>query len=301
MGLFGYSEKDFNKNSAKISAQLTDLLPRVGGKMGIGSLLNKAILAIQGMEYPQDAKGKKDGKQIEQIDERIFGLIDKLYRDLQQGKIGVMAGHASMIVDAITKSREFGEEKLSPVRLQYEEALTKLKGDIEDVIKQKADYQEELRRIEDESADLPEDSVEFEALEIQYERVEDNIAAANERFSELRIEYDSYAKELRVYAEDEEFEDLPEEITSPKDFSMFIEKLSEKKAKRAGRREQKREVLEEYQAEKRANLAKEGRGQSGLRAKRQAEEEAKLQGNVGNSEYRSSGEGKSSLRERMGR
>ena len=196
-------------------------------------------------------------------------------------------------------AKEFGEEKLSPVRLQYEEALTKLKGDIEDVIKQKAEYQEELRRIEDESADLPEDSVEFEALEIQYERVEDNIAAANERFSELRIEYDSYAKELRVYAEDEEFEDLPEEITSPKDFSMFIEKLSEKKAKRAGRREQKREVLEEYQAEKRANLAKEGRGQSGLRAKRQAEEEAKLQGNVGNSEYRSSGEGKSSLRERI--
>ena len=185
MGLFGYNKKDFNKNSGKIAKQLTDLLTKVEGKTGVEALLNKAILAVREMEYPKDAKGKKGGKQIEQIDERIFGLIEKLHEDLRQGKIFVMEEHTAMVFDAITKSRKYGREEFSPIKLRYKETFAQLNGDIKDTIKQKSEHEDELKRIENKSADLPEDSVEFEALEIQYERIEHNIAFLDKRLSKL--------------------------------------------------------------------------------------------------------------------
>ena len=93
MALFGfgkYNEKAFINNTAAFRDQLQRLIDDSVGMPGIGSALNKVLLALDKNEYPREA----DPKELQDIDNRIKNLFATMTTDLQQQSRAKLSAHA---------------------------------------------------------------------------------------------------------------------------------------------------------------------------------------------------------------
>ena len=77
------------------------------------------------------------------------------------------------------------------------------------------------------------------------------------------------------------YDDLPQDISTPQDFAKLAAQVNEKRAKRAEVRGAKSEIANEYAAEKRASLGDVQSAQSGLRTRRNMEEQARINSEIG--------------------
>ena len=283
LGFGGYSEKTFNKNNALIAQQLTTMMEKTIGKMGIGSTLNSAIRVIQSMPYPTDARNKKlDSAPIEKIDNRIFDLIQKLYSDLQQGKLGKMAAHANMIFEAV-EARTYGQEQEGELVLKYKERIAELNAILMDNLTEQEKVQQEKARIEKKVDGMDEDSAEFQKYELEYANWERKEESLKEQFQNARAEYNQTAEELNVALDEKAIDEIPAQVTSTRELGAMIERVTMKRQKMVQERLIRRDMTGEYGAAKKADMAEGAVTQTGgLRAKKQAQKEEEMSRNIAN-------------------
>ena len=113
MGLFGYNQKDYAKNTELFKSRIYDLMERSANQFGVGQVLNNAMLQLERLPYPQ--KGK--GKDIENIDARINGILNIMMDDIQHKRFAYFSEHASMLISAVVDSRQYGKELYTPEEL----------------------------------------------------------------------------------------------------------------------------------------------------------------------------------------
>jgi len=186
MGLFGYGKGDFEKNTGVFKQRVNNLLfsmNRLNNAQayGIGPALNGIIFTLDEVKYT-----KKNGKEQNAIDERMFKLIDSMERDLQKKNAGSFSEHMRMLGEAVDDSRRYGQEAYTADELQAQEKMAIEKGHICDALNQKGeiDKQKELivKRIkkllvEGKKAEVQKLELEFQAYKSKEATLNESITA----------------------------------------------------------------------------------------------------------------------------
>lgn len=143
MGLFGYNQKDYAKNTELFKSRIYDLMERSANQFGVGQVLNNAMLQLERLPYPQ--KGK--GKDIENIDARINGILNIMMDDIQHKRFAYFSEHASMLISAVVDSRQYGKELYTPEELDAQEKMAQCKGEIFDALDKKGQLAAEKQKL----------------------------------------------------------------------------------------------------------------------------------------------------------
>ena len=224
MGIFGYDEKEFAKNSASFKESLQKIYERCGSEMGNRRLINTAISQIDLIEYPD----KKNSKGQRAIDARIQALIDSMIHDVQQKKPARLSEHLNILISAITDSRQWGEEAYTPEELKSQETMAECKSEIRDKLeaKKKIALRKEEILQEGERISGPGAEEDMAMLEVEYnecvaaeERLDEDVVALTETYNvnleavnaKKRVKSGRQLKKLSVVSSVAEFEREVEE------------------------------------------------------------------------------------------
>ena len=276
-GFGGYNQKTFEKNTRIFTDKIQDMIRRCSGNYGVGATLNQVARALARNQYQAD----KNPAEMEAIDNRILKLLDQMMGDIQQGKNAKLSAHATMMLDAIQGSREYGKEVCSEHELAVNERLAELFAAMEDVVEQKAALKAEMDKIERDSQNLSEDDPRFDILDSKYAQCEERMQSLDERFQELREEYAVQGREAEVMADDKFYDEIPADVTSPAQLESIISRVAEKRSKRKYVRSTKTDKMDEYKKDKIADLSTgSAASTSGLRARREAANAASVSGAI---------------------
>ena len=157
MGLFGYNQKEYAKNTAAFKTQIVSLMEKLSGEFGVGKILDAARSSLDFYRYPN----KANGKELEAVDKRIQSLIDSLFRDVQQKNPAMASEHAKMLLSAVEDSRQYGKEAFNAEDLKAAEQLAVYRGRIfndlnkkGEIEKQKAKLIEQAKRASSQSEQM---------------------------------------------------------------------------------------------------------------------------------------------------
>ena len=276
-GLGGYNQKAFDKNTRIFTDKIQDMIRRCSGNYGVGATLNQLARALAKNQYQAD----KNPAEMEAIDNRILKLLDQMMVDIQQNKNAKLSAHASMLLDAVQGSREYGREVCDPHELAVNERLAELFAAMEDNIEQKALVKAEMDQLYAQSKNLADDDPRLDLLDSKYAQCEERLQSLDERFQELREEYAVQAREIEVMADDKFYDEIPADVTSPAQLESIISRVAEKRSKRKYVRNTKTDQMDGYKKDKLADLSSSSAAStSGLRAKRDAEKAASVSGAI---------------------
>ncbi len=129
MGIFGYNKKTFEKNAARMTDNVQKKMERVfaiGDTMNVGALLNTVAHLLGKTTYPNGAKGKD----LEGIDARLFGLLDKIDVDLQEKNLAKAYEHCLIVISEVESARAYGKEFRTAEDMELLEQMAEFKGQI---------------------------------------------------------------------------------------------------------------------------------------------------------------------------
>lgn len=276
MGLFShkYNNKDFAKNSQIMSESIQRILMKIGGMPvgGAGKVLNQAMMQLQQMEYPQDARGRAvDGKAVAPIDERIFTMLDKIMADCQQGSAESIVVHANMLYSAIMHSRINGKEIHSKDFLALDEARADTLIQILEAYKKADVYNANMNKAVDRAKEVAPESDEYQAAKVDYMANKQQLDQVRSSLEALINQHGSLIEQINEMDWYREKQDLPKIIFSlriphqaRRYFADYVEKYEEKIAPRidpeppapsprsssSGKRDAFDELIEEMGAKK---------------------------------------------------
>ena len=195
MGLFGYSEKDYVKNSGVFKQRINKLLPelsRFGDQdIGLGGVLYNIMASLDGISYP---KGKS--KEQEAVDNRISKIISNLEQDLQKKNAASFSEHANLLWVAIDDCRRYGKEAFTADEIYAQEGMATCKGQIGDAINQKAAIEKQKAALLKKAKKLVEEGRKAEAqkLNIEYNACLQNEKIADKRITAFSAQYNGFLK-----------------------------------------------------------------------------------------------------------
>ena len=246
MGLFGYNEKTYAKNSEAIKTRVQDLMERAAyAKIpGAGIALNTALLYMT--DYPVGA----DKKQLEGIDTRIFKLLETLMNDLQQKKNGGFSAHANMLMTAIASSRFYGKEAFAPEQLHAQETMANCNAEIEEklfqkerIVKEMAEIVEKGKRI---TAENP-NSVALQRLQLQYKTLDTEKKNTEQGLQLWVTQYNNAVAQFNVMQDIKTYKEITAaEVQTPAQFAKMAEDAARQLSQVVSRQHEVIDIADEY-------------------------------------------------------
>ncbi len=280
MGLFGYNQKDFDKNTAAFQAEIDDLRELIiqSGRqdLGVGKVLDLATRMLRDIQYPKNANGKA----LEAVDDRIRGLLQKIRDDIQNERPEQVSVHAKMLNDAIVKSRKFGKERLSAKEIEAEEIVAATEGELRAYIRKKTALYEQMKDIERESDRLADDDPEFDYLDKKYRNLEIQMKQIDRAIQVCTNRYNVNARIVNMREEGKVYEELPPVLANERDLDREIEKVNELAAREDTYISNVGSSLDEFEAGRDEALARTSESNSPLRARRAAKEAEALESGI---------------------
>ena len=299
-GFGGYSEKTYAKNTEDYKNRLYNMMSEAMGYEGVGKVLNAAMMALsKNAGFPAGA----DKKAVEAIDARIDKLLGLLNEDLQQKSQAKLAAHAGMILSAISDARNFGKDLRDAQQIDAEEKMVETYARIEDILRRKEAIQQKMDDIYRRCQKVDENSAEFQMLEIQYTKCEQDIEELDVNLQLYKAQYDNCASILNAMAESKIYDDFNDlDIMKPADFAKLTDSNARRQADRVSKIEDIKRIGEERRAERRAGAGSVGTTRSSLADRKAADEQAKMAANINGAQAPSqSAAPTSSLRSRLGK
>ena len=206
MGLFGYNEKDYNRNTEIFKVQLQgvydNLLKRGVDNFEVGNAIVAIINTLDWFEFP---KGQ-DGKKQKSVDEYIASLITKISVSAQQRNTAKLVLQAKMLSEMILDGRSLGSLPRSPEDLKAHEILNDCLGELNQIgeekekLKQrKTDILKECKRLDSVGA-----SHQIAPLKNEYMMLESKEKTIARKENELSKTY-QYNCDALANADDREF------------------------------------------------------------------------------------------------
>ncbi|MBE6555149.1 MAG: hypothetical protein E7663_02785 [Ruminococcaceae bacterium] len=226
MGLFGYNAKDYAKNTEIMKQKIQDLWQRAMQYPGVGTALNTAMIKMQ--EFPKGA----DGKQLEQIDARIFKLIDQMMTDVQQESAGKLSAHANMLMAAVTKSRNYGKEAYPPEQLKAQEMMAECNANIEENLTQKEKIAKEMEAIINRAKKIQAEnpnSAELQRLQLKYAQFNKEKDRIEQNLQLWVKQYNNTVRQLKVMEDGSVYDEISAtNLQTPAQFAHMVEQVSVK-------------------------------------------------------------------------
>lgn len=225
MGLFGYNQTDYAKNSAKFNDKLMRILEIASvNKMGTdaNSIINAIMMNIdRDTSYPKGAKGKD----VEAIDARIDGLLDEMSKDVQKASLARLCSHATMALNAVTRARRFGMEYLTPQEIKAEQVMGECKALIRDALKEKGAIIEKQEALMKKGEKLPDGHPDLEIIAEDWEDLEHEKKSLEANIEVYRNRHDANLAVIDVTKRGSAYKALPEKIVDVKEFDKMASDL----------------------------------------------------------------------------
>lgn len=298
-GFGGYNEKTYAKNTDDYKNRLYDLMMETSGYEGVGKVLNAAMMALgKNNGMPKGA----DKKAVEAIDARIERLLGQLTDDIQQKSRAKLTAHAGMILNAIADARNFGKDLRDPQQIDAEEKMVETYARIEDVLRRKEAIQQQMDEIYRKCQKVDENSAEFQLLEVQYTKLEQDIEELDVNLQLYKSQYDNCASILNAMAESKIYDDFNElDIMKPADFAKLTDNNARRQADRVNKIAEIGNLAEERRNERRAAAGSVGSTRSSLADRKAAGDQARMAANIDGAEAPAqSAAPTSGLRSRLG-
>lgn len=131
MGLFGYNEKDYNKNSELFKSRLQNIMENVMDRglnsLGVGKCITNLMFLIDRIKYCK-------GKDLQRVDQEIDKLITAMEGDAMKKRISSILMRADLLCRELDESRRFGRNAFTDAERQAENARADSLGHIHDAL-----------------------------------------------------------------------------------------------------------------------------------------------------------------------
>ena len=145
MGLFGYNEKNFAKNTEVFKNRLDSLVSNIYA-MGVnakdlGKTITNIIITLENM------KSAKGGKDAEAVDAYITKIIDEMEVDARQCNSASIVERARNLYDEINQSRRFGKSAFTNDERQAYNTRATAMGEIKNSLVRLGEIEKEKERL----------------------------------------------------------------------------------------------------------------------------------------------------------
>lgn len=286
MGLFGYSEKDYMKNTAVFKGRINDIIQDVGSKRDlatdamVGNTLSAILLTLG---YQERFPKQGDKKVLKQIDDRVEGIISQLYASLQKDDIASLNTHVGRLKTTVELYRKYGAEMPEARELDAQDKLCEVQAMMNSILTKRIEIKKQMDEIEKKSDKILDDAdPRLEMLGRQYEDCQEKIASLKASEDICRANYQEIRDVINSYAEEAVIDDMPE-LLSPVELNKHFSKLSMKQEKYYAKRIQNKETIDQYKQlrdEKRGTVST---GESSLMAKRRLKQQEEMEKSINDS------------------
>ena len=186
MGLFGYNEKDYNKQSEDFKSRLQNIMENTYDRgvdnFGVGKVIGGLMIMIDKIKYN---KAGKDHKVVDQI---ISDLLTKMEEDAMNKRFSSLISRADNLRKELDQSRRYGKNAFTADERQAEDTMAKARGGIYDALnqlgeieKKKAALIERASKVGD--AERQKIKVDYNALDATAQRLNREVAAWTSRYN----------------------------------------------------------------------------------------------------------------------
>ena len=172
MGLFGYNEKNYNKNSGDFKERLdnimTSLMERGLNTLGVGKCITNLELMIDRLKYTK-------GKDLERVDKEIDKLISAMEDDAMKKRISSVLMRADLLHRELDESRRYGKNAFTDAERQAENARADSLGHIHDALNELDVIEKRQKKLIDAAASVSES--EQQKYELEYNALEKDKAS----------------------------------------------------------------------------------------------------------------------------
>lgn len=186
MGLFGYSEKDYNKQSGDYKARLQNIMDNTYDRgvdnFGVGKVISGLMVMIDRIKY------NKSGKDYKAVDQAISNLLTKMEEDAMNKRFSSLISRADNLRKELDQSRRYGKNAFTDDERQAEDTMAKARGGIYDALnqldvieKKKAALIEKAAKVSD--AERQKIKVDYNALDATAQRLNREVAAWTSRYN----------------------------------------------------------------------------------------------------------------------
>lgn len=132
MGLFGYNEKDYRKNTEIFKSRLESLMNNTQGRgvsnFGVGKTIAALMIQLDTLPYA------KSGKEMQAVDQRIDAMISAMEQDAMKKRMSSVLMRADSLAREIDESRRFGKNAFTADERQAEDTRADSLGHIHDAL-----------------------------------------------------------------------------------------------------------------------------------------------------------------------
>lgn len=286
MGLFGYSEKDYMKNTAVFKGKLNDIIQDVGSRRDlatdamVGNTLSAILLTLG---YQERFPKQGDKKVLKQIDDRVGVIISQMYGALQKDDISALNTHVGRLKTTVELYRKYGAEMPEARELDAQDKLCEVQAMMNSILTKRIEIKRQMAEIEKKSDKIEnDDDPRLEQLGRDYEDCQEKMASLKASEDICRANYQEIRDVINSYAEESVIDDMPE-LLSPVELNKHFSKLAMKQEKYYAKRAQNKETIEQYKQlrdEKRGTVST---GESSLMAKRRLKKQEEMDNAISNS------------------
>ena len=219
MGLFGYGEKDFAKNTDRFKSEINDIMEY--SDPATRRVLNNICFVLD--------KGKFKGgkKNYENIDGVIDGVLKKMTSDAHDRKTGSLFERAKQLSGLVERNRLHGEISYTRESLEQNDKMATLLGVMVDLLNKQEEMTERQSEILQEAEGLSKESAQRSKLQVEYNRLNILVEKNKSTVFEYQRRYNVASKalaEIEEHADIIQLSDLAP--VSPKELSAVLESTS---------------------------------------------------------------------------
>lgn len=191
MGLFGYSEKDYNKNTQIFTDKLEDIRANLRSRgmsnPAVSSAISSMVKVLGYFSYPKDG----DAKSKKEIDTYIGRLLENIQNTAQQKNYAKLVLQINTLNDVVSDCRSIGKFDRSAEDLKSREILDECLGELNQVGVDKAEIAQRKKEILEECKrlDAMGASTQIAPLKNEYIRLESREKAIARKENELNKTY----------------------------------------------------------------------------------------------------------------
>lgn len=213
MGLFGFNEKDYKRNTARFTDALMELLQQASmNNMGeaAGECINGVIRWVARTDnFPSDA----NKKEVERIDKKIDEVLKLMVQDIQRQTSTGFAAHANILLNLVQKSRQFGKMSKSDKAMAAEEACAMSYAQLEEDMGRQVAVEKKMADLKAKGARMQQGDPALKLMAMQWEQLKRELDSVTADMNTHRGRYNANQKILELEHVQTVFKDMPPKIS----------------------------------------------------------------------------------------
>ena len=188
MGLFGYNEKDYAKNTGSFKSRLecimNDVFEMGADASGLGKTITMLMTKIDAVKF------SKGGKEAESVDAYLDKLIGEMEQDAMKKNVPALVARAENLYNEINQSRRYGKSAFTDAERQAEDVRATSLGNINNSLNRLSQIEKEKERLLNAGAKT-ESTAERQKIGLQYNSLDAEEKSVNQAVQMWTSRYNS--------------------------------------------------------------------------------------------------------------